>query len=112
MPLHKRLYILYIRGLTNQVGDVQGKEVTRLEKSSHRLQIDVVRIQKIRLGPAKLLDRGIGGSTRLARLRSNNHVLTVRLVPHRNHLNPGIGGQNTRRKLRLCLMRKPIPHAQ
>jgi hypothetical protein len=37
-------------------------------------------------------------------------MLSVGLIPDRHYLNPGIGGQHARCKLRLGLMRKSVAH--
>ena len=44
------------------------------------------------------------------RLRADNHVLPVGLVPHRHHLHTRFTRLHTRRELRLRLVRKPVPH--
>jgi hypothetical protein len=110
MPLHKCSHIRRIRWLPNQIRHVECKKIARLQKSLDGIQIDVIRIQKVGLGPPEFLDRRIGREPRLAWVRTDNQVLPVGFIPYRHHLDSSPVSEQTCRKLRLRLMRKPVAH--
>src|ERR1700709_944324 len=71
----------------------------------------MVRIQKISPRPPAFLHRRICLTPGLARLRTDNRMFSVRLIPYRRHFDPGLGSHHTSCKLRLGLMSKSIAHA-
>jgi len=75
----------------------------------HRLQVDVVGVEKEGLAPAHILHCHVRRVARLHRLGADNGVLAVRLVPHRNDFHARVGGQKTCGKLGLRLVAKRSP---
>ena len=58
------------RRLADRVGDVDREEVAGGEEPVDRLEADVVGVDVIRLRPAELLHRGVGGGPHARRLAS------------------------------------------
>ena len=107
----ERRNVLRLGRLADHVRHIQGKEVAGIEEALHRLQVDVVRVEKVRLAPAHLLHCHVRRGARLHRLGANDGVLAVRLVPHRNDLNARVSGLHACGKLGLRLVGKAVAHA-
>ena len=106
----KRLHRIIVRGLSNQVCNVEREKVAWIQKTLHSLQIDVVCVQKIGLVPPKFLHCSIRGRARLGWLRADDGVLAVRFVPHRDHLYPCLLRENACRKLGFRLVSKTVAY--
>ena len=98
-------------GLADAVGNVDGEEITRVEKPLNRADADMIGIDKPGVGP---VPRGHGCRGRLPhtrRLAADEGMFPVRLVPHRCHHHP-LGGEAFKGgQLGLGLMGEAIPHA-
>ena len=47
--------------MANEVGDVEGEEVAGGKEAGDGLQVDVVGVEEVGLGPAEFFDSGISG---------------------------------------------------
>jgi hypothetical protein len=111
MPGNKGLDGPRICRLTDPVGHIDGVEIRCGEEPVYGAEIDVVGIHVIGLGPAEFVDGGVCGGTNTIRLRSDNVVLAVGLVPDGDHVNAALGGHPAGVELRFSLVCKPIPDA-
>src|SRR5579863_5789555 len=75
------------RGLGDEIGDVDGVEIAGREVAVYRLQGDVVGVAEVGKLPAEGGDGLVGGAAHRARLRTDDQVFAVRLVPDGNDLN-------------------------
>jgi hypothetical protein len=93
-------------------GDINGKEVRRVEEAIHRIQIDVIGVYVVRMLPAQCADGLFGGDTDAGRLGADYIMLAIRLVPDRDHRHAEGGGLSTGLQLRLGLMGEPVADPQ
>jgi hypothetical protein len=85
-------------------------KVARSKKTVYSRQVDMIGIAIIRQLPAEVRDRGIGCGANGRRLRTDDQVLAVGLVPHWNHIHTGLAREDACFKLSLSLMRESIAH--
>src|SRR6202041_2133988 len=89
--------------------DLDRIEIARGEKAFDGFRIDMVGVAEIGQLPVERLDRGIGSNADRARLRSDDGVLAIRLIPDRDYLDSVFEGLYTCQQLCFCLMRKSVP---
>ena len=112
MPRDERIDIFLFGRFADEMSDVERVEVARRDKAIHRVQIDVIRIDIIGLLPAQFLDGSVCGGTHAVGFRTDDHVLTVGLVPDRNDFNARFRSQLAGPQLRLGLVCKPVSDAE
>ncbi len=94
--------------LTDEVGHIDGEEITRRDKSVNRCNRDVVGIHMVRQLPAKRVHRCVSSLARRKRLRTDDGMFAIRLVPHGYNFNPAGERIEAGLQLRLCLMCKAV----
>src|SRR6185436_11146307 len=77
----------------------------------HGGQIDVIGVHMIGTLPGEFADCCIGRNSNAGRLRSDDGVLAVRLVPHRDYRRTALGSHHASAQLRLGLMGEAVSHA-
>jgi hypothetical protein len=98
-------------GDTDLIGNVDGEEVAGFEEAVYCLEMDVVGITEVRVLPLELMDSGVGSGARLRRFGADDGVLAIGFVPHRQHMDSGIGSLDAGPELGACLMGKAVSHA-
>ncbi len=109
--LHERIDRRLLGGFANVVGHVHGVEVAGSQKAVHGGEVDMVGVAKVGELPAKFRDRGIGCGADLRRLRTDDRMFPIGLVPHRNYIHARLGSDSARFELSFSLVRKSIAHA-
>src|SRR6202789_2180765 len=110
MTLDERRNSRWFRRLPDEISHIQREEVTWRKEPRNRLEVDMVRIQKVRLLPLQFPYSRIRSLPRLARLRADDHVLAIGLVPNRHNFYTRLPRQHTSLQLRLRLMCEAVPH--
>lgn len=96
----------------DRAGDIQGEEITRLEKAVCRGGGDVVGVHEIRSLPATRSHRRVGRRADADRLGADHQVLAVRLVPDGCHVDTHACRFLERRELCFGLMREAVTDAE
>ena len=98
------------RRLAEAVGDIQGEEIAAGDEGVHRLYRDMVGINKVRPAVAQRLHRRIRLVAEALRLRPDQGVLPLALVPYRGHVHPQCLCVQHGTQLRFSLATKTVAH--
>ena len=112
MPVDECTHLGHLGRLTDGAGNIQRVEIAGIDEAIHGTEIDMVGIDVVRLLPAQRTHRGIGGCPDAVRLAAYNQVLTVGLVPNRDHIRTTSGALAARFQLGLRLMSETVAHAE
>jgi hypothetical protein len=112
MPLNESRDIFGIGWFGDPVGHINGVEITSVQKSIHRFEIDVIRVHMIRLLPTSLAYGAVSGGADTSGLGANDVMFAIRFVPHGNYGDPVLRGHDARSQLSGRLMRKPVSYAK
>src|ERR1017187_7421261 len=82
------------------------------QKPVNRFEANVVGVHVVRLPPAQFLHGGVRRRACAGRFGTDNQVLPVRFVPHGNDFDALLRSHDEGAQLRLCLVRKAVPHSQ
>src|SRR5690242_17760813 len=99
------------RLLPDEISDVDGVEIAGRQESLDSLQPHMIGIDKVRPLPAQQLNRCIGLMANRGRLRADDVVFAIRLVPDRRHLYAALQRLHTRAQLGWSLTSKSIARA-
>jgi hypothetical protein len=97
--------------LSDKICNIQCKEVAAIEKAFHRVQVDVIRIDKIVPFPSQGLHGGIRLGTQAPRLGSDDGMLTVGFIPNRMKPDSLRACGLHSRQLSPPLLAEAIPHS-
>src|SRR6266403_2101017 len=90
MTIRKSLNGILIRWYTNFLRHVDSEEIAWLNKSVDRFYTYMVCIEEVRMGPFAHFNSEFSRPLRLRRFRANYVVLSIGLVPYRNHFHAQI----------------------
>ena len=112
VSIDKFLDRTFVGRTIDEIGDIQGEEIARIEKAINGLQADVVGIDEVRPGPSQGPHGIVGFGSDAGGRAMHDQVFAVRFVPNRRDLNAQPTPFDQRRKLCPALMGKSIADAE
>src|SRR5215472_2798602 len=112
MARDKCLYVWLRSSLADEVRDVNGVEVARLDETVYGVEINVVRIHMPWVRPPGSLHRRFRRRLHARGLRADDQMFTVRFVPDRRNLDAAFRRHFKRAQLRPGLMRETVTHPE
>src|ERR1035437_2934421 len=112
MAAQERFHLAGRNRLADAFGYIDGVKVAGVDKTVHRGEVDVVRVHVVGLPPVRLPNGGVGRQADAGRLRPDDSVLAVGLVPDRDDGEAALRGHDARLQLGARLLPEPVAHAE
>lgn len=99
-------------GFADAVGDVDGEEIGRRDKTIDGFEANVVGIDVVGLFPAEGFDGGVGFGAEARRFGADEGVFAVGFVPDGNEVRAEFGGELAGAELGFSLVSEAVTHAE
>ena len=111
VPVRKRFYIRRVGGFPDKICNIDSEEVRPRKEPIHCLEPNMIRIHVPALAPVQRLHRCFGGNENTLRLRTDERVFSIRLVPDWRNGDALLGEHVESAQLRFCLLTKAVADA-
>ncbi len=112
MAREERLHGRIGSRLSDRLRHVQRVKIAGGQEAVHGAQADVIGVHVVGLLPAEFGDRRIGRGAHAIGLRSDDVMLSIRLVPDGDDFDAALRGEHAGAELRNGLVRKAISHTE
>ena len=112
MTIHKGADVFFSSGFANRIGHVNREKIRGLQERVHGFETDMVGIHVVRAIPGQFLHGFFSRRAHACRMRADDGVLAVGLVPHGHDIDPLTGRLHASAQLGFGLPGEPVTHAE